>query len=70
MSIRMREAAFADKTWAIFWAPEGRRIATVAAPSSTAAKRKAPKPFRKYLGEMWVELLAVQGFSVSNHTCK
>ena len=53
-----------NKTWAIFWAPEGRQIAIVTAESATAAKRKAPKPYRKYLGEMWVELLAVQGFSV------
>ena len=53
-----------NKTWAIFWAPEGRQIAIVTAESATAAKRKAPKPYRKYLGEMWVELLTVQGFSV------
>ena len=54
-----------DKTWAIFWAPEGRRITLVAASSSTAAKRKAPKPYRKFLGEIYAELLTVQGFSVS-----
>ena len=53
-----------NRTWAIFWAPEGRQIAIVTAESATAAKRKAPKPYRKYLGEMWVELLTVQGFSV------
>jgi len=55
------------KTWAIFWSPEGRRIAVVVAESSTAAKRKAPQPYRKYLGEIYAELLTVNGFSVARH---
>jgi hypothetical protein len=40
----------------IFWSPEGRIIATVQAKSAHAAKRKAPMPYRKYLGEIYVTL--------------
>lgn len=39
--------------WNLFWSPEGRQIATVEATSSRAAKRKAPQPYRQYLGEMY-----------------
>lgn len=35
--------------------PEGRCIATVEAKTARAAKRKAPMPYRKYLGEIYVE---------------
>jgi hypothetical protein len=42
------------KRWDIYWAPEGRKIATVEAKTARAAKRKAPQPYRKYLGEMYV----------------
>ena len=38
----------------VYWAPEGRRIATVEAENKHEAKRKAPMPYRKYLGEMYV----------------
>jgi hypothetical protein len=40
----------------IYWAPEGRRIATVEAYSVSEALRKAPLPYRKYLGEMYTVL--------------
>ena len=40
----------------LYWAPEGRKIATVVAKSAWEAKRKAPPPYRKYLGEIWVDL--------------
>jgi hypothetical protein len=44
--------------WKVYWSPEGRCIATVEAKTARAAKRKAPMPYRKYLGEIYVELLA------------
>lgn len=47
------------KTWTIYWAPEGRPIANVKAKTARAAIRKAPKPYRKYLGEMY----AIEGES-------
>lgn len=53
------------KTYALFWSPEGRKIAIVTASGFSEARRKAPKPYRKYLGEIGVELLAVQDFSVN-----
>jgi hypothetical protein len=43
--------------WRVFWAPEGRQIATVEARTAKAAKRKAPMPYRKYLGEIYVEFV-------------
>ena len=41
------------KTYELYWSPEGRRIATVQARDASAAKRKAPKPYRKFLGEIY-----------------
>jgi hypothetical protein len=41
------------KTFILFWSPEGRIIATVKASNETAAKRKAPIPYRKFLGEIY-----------------
>lgn len=37
------------------WAPEGKPIAIVDAPDARQARRKAPLPYRKYLGEIGVE---------------
>ncbi len=42
----------------LFWSPEGKHIATVEADDQRDAIRRAPKPYRKYLGEICaVELL-------------
>jgi len=41
------------KTWNVYWSPEGRIIATVQAKTAKAAIRKAPLPYRLYLGEMY-----------------
>ena len=41
------------KTYALYWAPEGRRIAMVVARTMRAAIRKAPYPYRRYLGEIY-----------------
>lgn len=40
-------------TFKLFWSPEGRQIATVEAKTMRAAIRKAPQPFRKFLGEIY-----------------
>lgn len=42
-------------TYDLYWSPEGKRIATVQAKTTSAAKRKAPYPYRKYLGEIYAE---------------
>jgi len=39
----------------VYWSPEGRVIATVEAKDMRAAKRKAPQPYRKYLGEIYAQ---------------
>ena len=44
--------ASALKTWALRWGPTGQDIGTVQAKSASAAKRKAPMPYRKFLGEI------------------
>ncbi len=41
------------KTWQVFWSPEGRCISIVSARTARAAIRKAPMPYRKYLGELY-----------------
>lgn len=41
------------KTYNLFWAPEGKQIATVQARTMRAAIRKAPMPYRRYLGEIY-----------------
>lgn len=51
-----RFAARAPHTYKLFWSPEGKCIATVQARDMKAAIRKAPQPYRKYLGEIYAEL--------------
>lgn len=41
------------RLWDVYWSPEGRRIATVAARTARSAIRKAPKPYRRFLGELY-----------------
>jgi hypothetical protein len=41
------------ESWNLYWSPTGQRIATVQASTAKAAKRKAPAPYRKYLGEIY-----------------
>lgn len=43
-------------TYKLYWSPEGRCIATVQAKDAHAAIRKAPHPYRRYLGEIYAEL--------------
>lgn len=51
-------------TYKVFWSPEGRCIATVQARTAHAARRKAPQPYRRYLGEICVELVPMTNRSV------
>jgi hypothetical protein len=41
------------RTFNLFWSPEGKLIATVQARTMRAAIRKAPYPYRRYLGEIY-----------------
>ncbi len=45
-------------TYRLIWSPEGKTIGVVVAKDVASARRKAPKPYRKYLGEIGVELIA------------
>jgi hypothetical protein len=51
------------KTWKVYWSPEGKCIATVQARTARSAIRKAPKPYRKFLGELY----AVEQKPMSEH---
>lgn len=42
------------QTWRIFWSPEGRCIAEVQASSARDAKRQTPRPYRQFMGEVYV----------------
>ena len=42
------------RDFALFWAPVGGCIDIVSARKASSAKRKAPQPYRKYLGEIYV----------------
>jgi len=42
-----------DKKYKLYWSPEGKEIATVVAQTRQAAVRKAPLPYRRYLGEIY-----------------
>jgi len=48
-------------TYNVYWAPEGRVIATVQARSMRAAKRMAPAPYRAYLGELYCIPVVMEG---------
>lgn len=40
----------------LYWSPEGKKIATVKAKNARLAIRKAPAPYRKFLGEIYAQL--------------
>ena len=52
---RDKRVTLVEKTYDVYWAPEGRKIATVTAKNEKAAIRKAPLPYRKFLGEMYAQ---------------
>lgn len=41
------------KTFELYWAPEGKKIAIVQAKDEKSAKEKAPAPYKKYQGEIY-----------------
>jgi hypothetical protein len=43
------------KTWDLYWSPTGQKIDTVQASNAKMAKRKAPAPYKKYKGEIYVQ---------------
>lgn len=43
------------KKWNIVWSPEGRVIAAVWALTARAAKAQTPKPYSKFMGEVYIE---------------
>ena len=45
------------REYRLIWLPEGRPIATVEAINRRKAIRKTPMPYRKYLGEIYADLI-------------
>jgi hypothetical protein len=43
------------KIYKLIWAPTGQTIDTVKARTARAAIRKAPRPYSKYLGEIYAK---------------
>lgn len=43
------------KTWRLIWGPTAQEIAVVEARTARAAIRKAPLPWRRFLGEIRAE---------------
>jgi hypothetical protein len=43
------------KKWKIVWSPEGRTIVTVYAKNIKVARKSTPQPYRKFMGEVYVE---------------
>jgi hypothetical protein len=43
------------KKFNIIWSPEGRTIATVWARDERSAKSQTPAPYKRYMGEVYVE---------------
>lgn len=46
--------------WQLDWAPEGRPIGRVRARDEFKARRMAPQPYRKYLGEIGVDRVGTE----------
>jgi hypothetical protein len=55
MATNTRRITHQMRLWHVYWAPEGRVVATVQARTARAACRKAPQPYRRYLGELYAE---------------
>lgn len=49
-------------TYQLYWPPTGQLIATVSAKTMRLAIRKAPMPYRKYLGEIYAVERTVPGY--------
>lgn len=53
----------------IYWAPEGKTLAIVEAPDASAARRMAPMPYRKYLGEVGAVQVGYRGAIWAREGC-
>lgn len=64
--------------YTLYWSPEGRPIATVRATDGWSARKKAPQPYRRYIGEIYsvrhdqmsadeLESIARRGFGKVTH---
>jgi hypothetical protein len=51
---RLMAAPEPDKWFDLYWSLTHRHIDRVKAKTASEAKRKAPQPYRKYLGEIYV----------------
>ena len=49
-------ADYREYAYVLTWIPEGREIARVSARDIRSARRKAPRPYRQYLGEIAADL--------------
>lgn len=58
------------KKWRLFWSPEGKPLAVVEALDAKKAIRKAPLPYRKYLGEIYAEEVNPERCAACRHTLK
>lgn len=52
---RVYEEEMKMRKYRLTWAPEGKTIAIVEAKDAASARKKAPQPYRKYLGEIAVD---------------
>jgi len=50
---RVNQRRVNQRTYLLFWSPTAQHIATVQASSPSAAKRKAPLPYRRFAGELY-----------------
>jgi hypothetical protein len=50
------EKAAEKKMWVLRWAPTMEVIAVVEAEDASTARRRAPQPYRKFLGEIDAEM--------------
>ena len=55
-NLAQHDAPSVEQTFKLYWSPEGKCIATVKAHTARQAIRKAPKPYSKYLGEIYAEV--------------
>lgn len=48
------------KPYRLVWSPTGQTIGHVNAPNAKAARRAAPMPYRRFLGEIYAELTTTE----------
>ena len=45
------------QTYILFWSPEGRPIGYCEADNAKSALKRTPKPYRRYMGEVYAQTL-------------